>query len=131
MFFVTVWCSCFICWFRIEVVFCITPMLCSFGKLTVGYFRFVCLVQVPASYTTESSSSSSFNMRNSSTVDQLGNKEEERNYSDFSFLTKTNYVPLFQSSTSMFQVVSCIAFLYKFDLKEHNLGCIFFFWLFI
>ncbi|BAT97531.1 hypothetical protein LR48_Vigan11g097900 [Vigna angularis] len=59
---------------------------------------------VPASYSTESSSSMSFNMRNSSTVDQLGNKEEERNYSDFSFLSKANHVPLFQSSTSMFQV---------------------------
>ncbi|KAG5060551.1 hypothetical protein JHK87_001580 [Glycine soja] len=59
---------------------------------------------VPASYTTEPSSSMSFNMRNSSTMGQHGNKEEERNYSDHSFQTKANHVPLFQSSTSIFQV---------------------------
>ncbi|KAH1256494.1 putative WRKY transcription factor 33 [Glycine max] len=59
---------------------------------------------VPASYTTEQSSSMSYNMRNTSTEGQQGNKEEERNYSDLSFLTKTNHVPLFQSSTTMFQV---------------------------
>ncbi|CAJ1948312.1 unnamed protein product [Sphenostylis stenocarpa] len=56
---------------------------------------------VPASYTTESSSSICFNMRHSSTAEKLGNKEEERNYSDLSFLTN---VSLFQSSKNMFQV---------------------------
>ncbi|XP_027336197.1 probable WRKY transcription factor 33 [Abrus precatorius] len=55
-----------------------------------------------ASYTTESSES--LNRRNSSTEDQLGNKEEERDYFDLSFQTQTKHVPLFQSSTSMFQV---------------------------
>ncbi|RDX79063.1 WRKY transcription factor WRKY24, partial [Mucuna pruriens] len=59
---------------------------------------------VPASYTSEPSSSMSFNMRNSSTEGQQGNKEEERNYSNLSFQTTTNHAPFFQSSTSMFQV---------------------------
>ncbi|KAJ1419273.1 WRKY domain [Sesbania bispinosa] len=61
---------------------------------------------MPAPYTTAEPSSGqnqSFNQRNSST-EQHNNKEEERKYSDISFQTQTKQqVPLFQSSSSMFQ----------------------------
>ncbi|KAK7390272.1 hypothetical protein VNO78_25571 [Psophocarpus tetragonolobus] len=67
-------------------------------------FLFSSSQNVPVSYTTEPSSSMSFSMRNSSTEVQRGNKQEERNYSDLSFLTKTSHVPIFQSATSLFQM---------------------------
>ncbi|XP_061375806.1 probable WRKY transcription factor 26 [Gastrolobium bilobum] len=58
---------------------------------------------VPASYTTDPSSGQYFNRRNSSTEDQQCNMVEEKDYSDLSFQIETKHVPLFQSSTSMFQ----------------------------
>ncbi|TKY63583.1 WRKY transcription factor 33 [Spatholobus suberectus] len=76
----------------------------GFGPTQLNSPLFVSSQNVPASYTTESSSSTSFNMRNSSTEGQQGKKEEEGNYSDLSCQTKANHVPLFKSSTSMFQV---------------------------
>ncbi|KAI4353481.1 hypothetical protein L6164_002427 [Bauhinia variegata] len=58
-----------------------------------------------ASPTTEGFAGQSFDWRNSSSGNQERNKEEEENYSDFSFQTQTKPASssLFQSSSSMFQ----------------------------
>nr|QFI57410.1 WRKY15 [Glycyrrhiza glabra] len=71
-----------------------------------------------ASPTSEAFAGQSFNWKNSSGEDQQqGDKEDEKNYSDFSFQTQTKPTPVFQSSSSMSQVQEPIK---KQDIWKSN-----------
>nr|QXR38077.1 WRKY33 [Caragana korshinskii] len=56
-----------------------------------------------ASPTIDAFAGQSFNWKNSSGEDQQNDKEDEKNYSDFSFQTQTKPASDFQSSSGMFQ----------------------------
>lgn len=113
-------------WVSNSFICILTCVLSCFGPLLiVGFSNFLLLLlwmwwfQAFASPTSEAFAGQSFNWKNSSGEDQQqGDKEDEKNYSDFSFQTQTKPTPVFQSSSSMSQVVSTILAFNFFGLEN-------------